>query len=510
MKLTGDLVFGFATALLSQRYDSPKPTPAFHKELWDYCCSDNQLVAVAAPRGHAKSTAVTHAYVLAASLFREADFIVIVSDTELQAVQFLTDIKMELIENDDLRDLFEIKRFLRDNDKDIVVEMGEDKHKFRIMVRGASGGSGSVRGFKWRGKRPNLIVCDDIENDEAVANQERRFKFKKWFNEALLQSLSDYGKVRVVGTILHFDSLLESLMPPTEGNLAKFTVKEGLKMWSYSKETGWYSIKYRAHTDFDDFSEILWPEKFTEERLSTIKHNFVLQGNPDGYSQEYLNYPITESSAFFRRSDLLAMEEADYDKHKNYYAAIDPAISKEDRRSYTAIVVGGVDSEGMLHIVKVIRERMDAKAIIDDMLRVQKRYSPEVFVIEKGVLERSLGPFLKDQMMKTGLWINLHPVSPDRDKVSRARSIQGRTRQGGVKFDKEAEWWPSFEQELVRFDRGEYDDQVDAFAWLGLILEKLVEAPTLEELEEIEWQEEQEAFRLSGGIDEGRSKITGY
>ena len=61
--------------------------------------------------------------------------------------------------------------------------------------------------------RPGLIVGDDMENDEIVMNKDRRLKFKRWFYGALLPCLSDRGKIRIVGTILHLDSLLENLMP---------------------------------------------------------------------------------------------------------------------------------------------------------------------------------------------------------------------------------------------------------------------------------------------------------
>ena len=140
------------------------------------------------------------------------------------------------------------------------------------------------------------------------------------------------------------------------------------------------------------------------------------------------------------------MSEDDFDLAKTYYASIDFAISEKDKRSYSVITVGGLDHSGILHIVDVIRQRMDAKQIIEEMLNVQIRYQPDLFVVEEGALKKAIGPFLKDEMLRTGVFINLHPMVPFRDKLSRARAIQGRMRQGGVHFDKESEWFPSFEQ----------------------------------------------------------------
>ena len=146
------------------------------------------------------------------SLFRESDYVLVVSDTVSQAVQFLGDIKKELTDNEDLTSLFGVKGLLKDTEDDIICEM-DDGHLFRVQARGSEQ---KVRGLKWKNKRPSLLICDDMENDEIVLNRDRRLKFKRWFYAALLPALSDKGKVRVVGTILHMDSLLENLMPGSQ------------------------------------------------------------------------------------------------------------------------------------------------------------------------------------------------------------------------------------------------------------------------------------------------------
>jgi len=505
MELTADLIYGFTASLLSTRFDNPQPTPNFHKELWGLCCDKHPNVAISAPRGHAKSTAVTHAYGLASVLFRTSEYLVIVSDTEPQSIAFLNDIKMELAENEELRALFKVKRFIKENEKEIIVEIGPGRHFFKIVAK--SSGQ-SVRGLKWRGKRPDLIICDDLENDEIVMNQDRREKFRNWFFGALMPVLSDTGKIRVVGTILHFDSLLERLMPDTTGENAKYTISEPLKDYSIMENPVWKAVKFRGHPDIDDFSELLWPEKFSIERYKLIMNNYIEQGYIEGYAQEYLNIPLVEAAAFFRRDDFLPMEKEDYKSQGNYYAASDFAISTKAKSDYTVFVVGKVDSQGMLNIVDVIRERMDSKEIIEEMFNIQLRYQPELFITEKGAIEKAIGPFLKDEMLKRNVFINLHAETPLVDKRSRARSIQGRLRQGGVKFDKEASWYPAYEQEMLRFDKGAHDDQVDATAWLGLVLNKMLEAPTQEEMDEEAWQQE---YDDTYAMFEGEQmSITGY
>ena len=65
-----------------------------------------------------------------------------------------------------------------------------------------------------------------------------------------------------------------------------------------------------------------------------------------------------------------------------------------------------------------------------------------------------------------------------------------------------------FQEELLKFDRGEYNDQVDSFAWLGQLINEMVEAPSLKELEELEYQRELKETQSIELI--GRSKVTGY
>lgn len=499
MQLNKDLVYGFAASVLSAKFDQAKATPACHLEWWEMCTSNHPFVAIAAPRGHAKSTAITHCYTLASVLFKDRRFVLVVSDTYEQAVLFVKDMYSELLDNELLHDCFGKIKFRKEAENDIIVEM-EDGHTFRIMAKGSEQ---KVRGLKWEGMRPDLIVCDDLENDEIVMNKERRAKFKEWFMSALLPCRSDRGIIRIVGTILHMDSLLENLMPKLWDK--RNVLVEDLKI-SYTKpRKGWWTVKYRAHNT--DFSQILWPEKWTKERLQTEKKNYVDQGVPEKYSQEYLNEPIDDSNAYFRREDFLPMSEEDYKRRKTTYMAVDFAISEESRADYTVMVVGGVDDEGFLHIIDLVRGRMDALEIVDQLFLLAKRYEPDMITLEAGAIEKALGPFIRAEMFKPGRpFLPLNPLVPTKDKEQRARSIQARMRAGGVKFDKTSDWYDQLEQEMRQFPRSVHDDQVDAMAWLGLALHKMDTAPTPDEIEEEEWNTE---FRLTMPAV-GRNMTTGY
>jgi predicted phage terminase large subunit-like protein len=346
-----------------------------------------------------------------------------------------------------------------------------------------------------------------MENDEIVMNKDRRMKFKRWFYGALIPCVSSSGKIRIVGTILHLDSLLENLMPTSQ--LAthrgiKDLVQEDLK--EYSRNVlPWKSVKYRAHTD--DFKTLLWPEMKTAEQFKMLKDDYVRQGLADIYSQEMLNITLDISDTFFKKTDFVAMKPEEQKKILVYYATCDLAVSQSQRADYSAFVVGGMDEDGKLYCKHVIKERMDALEIVDTILMIQKIYKPVLFGLEQGTIQKAIGPYLNEEMLKRGEFINTVLLKPSGDKLTRARSIQARMRSGACRFDKETDWYQNFEDELLRFPRDKHDDQVDAWAYLGLMLDRMWEAPTEKEFE----KEEYEAYiRESNVVDSGRSAICGY
>jgi len=497
MILTAAVVHGFSQSMLQKNFDAASDSPACHLEWWELFCNKHPQVAISAPRNHAKSTALTYSYTLACVLFRERSYVLIVSDTVSQASQFLNDIKQCLAENEQIRSLFKIKEFLKDTEDDIVV-LCEDGHMFRIQAKGAEQ---KLRGLKWNNKRPDLILCDDLENDEIVMNKERREKFRRWFYGALLPCKSVSGIIRYVGTILHTDSMLESIMPKP---YQKGTIVTPLKTYT-EKRNSWISVKYRAHTD--DFKSILWPERYTKDYFIAKRNEYLEQGIPDVYSMEYLNIPIDESVAFFKRRDFVHMTEEDKKKKLNYYITADLAISQAEHADYSVFIVGGMDENRTLFIKEVIRDRLDGREIVDMILTLENLYKPEAFGIEEMQVSKAIGPFLREEMVKTGIFPNLVKLKHGgKDKISRARSIQARIRALGVKFNKAGEWYQTFEDEMCSFPRSKHDDQVDSMSYLGMLLDSMIEAPTKQEEEDAEYADEYE--RNIG--ESGRSSTCGY
>lgn len=491
--LTPELIEGFVVTYLQARFDEPKPIPQLHRELWkDYCLPD-EWVADAAPRGHAKSTSITLGALLADVLFRNVNYACIVSGTWSQACEFLGDIKMELEENEQIRTDFKIKKFLKDSEDNLIVLMA-DGHRFRIIARGSEQ---KLRGMKWRGQRPGLFVLDDIEDDEQVENKDRREKLSKWVLKALIPAGNDSCRVRMVGTIMHFDSFLENAL----------------------KSSSWKGRRFRAHRDYDDFSQILWPEKFPEAKLRARRQLYIDANDPDGYSQEYLNVPISEHDSYFKRSDLLPLPEKFREMvllgkvRFTKYIGWDFAVSKEERRDYTRWSVVGVNSEGYKFGLDFGGGRMDSLEIINAIFDAEQAHKPEFHAVEEGVINKAIGPFFYEECRRRQIYPKLFPVVSSKDKRVRAKSIQGAIQAHHFYFNKEHSEWLKVEDELVKFPKGEHDDYVDCLSILGLLLESVYSAKTEEEHLQSEDEEHLEFVRSKLAAHPemgGRNARTGY
>ena len=467
--LTAQLIENFAGVFLSPMYDDPAPTPPFHRQCWDLYCSPHLLVAVAAPRFHAKSTALTHVFILATVLFRFESHVMLVGSSEELAMTALVDIAKEIRENDDLRAEFGIQKFITDAKGEIIVQC-DDGYQFRILARGVEQ---RVRGIRWNGRRPGLILGDDMEEDEQVESPARRRKLARWVNRALIPMGRRGCKVRFHGTIIHQDSLLANFMADAK-----------------SPQGVWKTLFYKAHQSFDDFSNILWPEHFTEGELRAVRQRFINKQDAGGYSQEMLNDPQDNEEAYLKKEWFRPMSPEDHEAPKVHYVGVDFAVSKATSANRTSFTIGGKCSSNLTHFVDQRVGRMDSEEIIDEFFSIEARWHPQAFFVEKGQIWLALRPTLEKEMLRANIFLNFIELTPVKDKATRGRPWQKRMKAGACRFDKESSWYPGYELECLSFTEGsdaKLDDQFDSSATLVLGLERQPDIEEEDLLTEDEW-----------------------
>jgi len=250
--------------------------------------------AIAAPRGHAKSTVMSLQNVLHAALFGYKRYILLVSDTEAQAVSFLDAIKNELETNER-----------------ILADFGEQPGKTWktgsiLLSNGcridAVGSGQKLRGRRNYERRPDLILCDDIENDEGVRTAEQRQKTADWFWKAVCKSGDSYTDILVIGTILHHDSLLAGLLenPGFQSRKYRAVLSDATSpLWTDwerlvsdltdpDREKTAHAFYFKHRKEMLAGAKVLWPEKLSYYDLRLMR---LTEGDA-AFNSEMQNQPV--------------------------------------------------------------------------------------------------------------------------------------------------------------------------------------------------------------------------
>ena len=460
--------FCFPTALR-------KVTPPFHHEVYRDLSDDSvRRVLIAAPRGTAKSTVTTLIYPLWKVAFKPSDedlFIVIISESQAQSINFLSRIKYHLTHSDKFKEIFgdfgptTAKRW---TNNDIVLANGA-----RII---AVGTGQRVRGFIEGDTRPNLIIVDDFESELNAFTMEARAKNRKWITEAVIPSLSDDGKIAMIGTVISEDCFL-------------YWAKD-----SPAWKVLWYSI-------WDEDEKSIWPERFPKSRIMEIKREFESVGNLNGFYQEYMNIAQSPDNAPFKPEwmqlhhydferingqNCLVREVGDERKVKpvEVYAGVDPASSLSATADFFVIATIAVDSDNNKYVVDLFRDRISPAEQPGKIIELYKKFRPKRMNIETTGYQEALRTAVRELMLEDNLYIPglERGVKPRTRKSERLLSLV-------PMFAKKSFYWRPEDlvgqQEFLSYPRGKHDDVMDAI-WTALERHKPCRIGEFDETKEID------------------------
>src|SRR5262249_53200684 len=148
---------------------------------------------------------------------------------------------------------------------------------------------------------------------------------------------------------------------------------------------------------------------------------------------------------------------------KNYRQVIiscDPAGKAGPRNDYTAITIAGV-LDKKLHLLHVVRGHWTILQMRDRIISLQQEWAPNLALIEDTSGGMGLLQLLREQSS-----LNVIGRHPKADKETRMSRHQGRFEAGRILLPQDAPWLAEFENELLAFPGGRYDDQVDALLLL--------------------------------------------
>lgn len=267
--------------------------------------------AVALPRGHAK-TQLLKLLIVYTILFADLGFIAVICNTATLAQNLITDV-MGMLGSDQVIALF----------GDYATDMTEDSKekrvfKFlgRLIILKPLGAGSALRGLNIDNKRPELMLCDDMQSIEEARSPEVSKNLLQWFLGTLLKARS-YNRCVVV----YVGNMYPDLEIGERGSGVYACILRNLQ-----RSSEWLSwITGAILSD----GTALWEEVISLDTLLSDLAQDTSMGEAETFYAEVLNDPKAGAGKHLDPSKIPAYPYVETDLILGKYLVIDPSLGKK-------------------------------------------------------------------------------------------------------------------------------------------------------------------------------------
>lgn len=421
-------------------------TADFQKEIMHLLenSSTENLIFVAF-RGSGKSTIVTTAYPIWAILGKQQKkFCIVFCQTKAQAKQHMMNIRAELEGNDLLKK--DLGPFNEESDEWGSYSLVFKKHNARITVASTEQ---SIRGLRHNEHRPDLIICDDVEDIQSTKTREGRDKTYNWLRGDVIPSGDKNTRLIIVGNLLHEDSLLMRINSDIKENMTK-----GI---------------FKAYPIIDKHGSCLWPGKYTSEK--ELENEKMKVGSESSWQREFMLRIIPNDDQVIYPEWINRYTNLPNTDYRYTYAGIDLAISTKDSADYTTIVSARIYGHGENKKIYIIPNPIMQKITFPEQVDLVTNFSKTIMTgqldkifIESVAYQEALPQLLEHHGVKA------ESVTPKGDKRTRLVLTSDSVKSGMILFPEKG--CETLLQQILGFGVEKHDDLVDAFT---LMIHKALE-----------------------------------
>jgi hypothetical protein len=424
------------------------PCADFHLQ-WAYAVKkDKNFFGVAEwPREHAKS--VHNCVILPMWLLinGELDGVLMTSKSQDAAYRLISDIQGELEFN---------QKFIADwgmQFNEGTWEEGEFVTKDGVFFV-ALGRGQSPRGIRYGGKRPNLGVSDDIDDDEIVNNQHRVQKVVEWLLGAFYGALDiRQGRFIMVGNRFHPKQILAHMVGDVEiGD---------------PKRPGLYHSKVYATTNGELDGEPTWWQKYTK---AALKFRFGVVGSIMALREYFHKYVIKGKrfkSEWIRWDKIPPLREMDA-----LVVYFDPSYKAKTENDYKAVrfwAKKGIRKYLIKAFVQQTTITQAVKWMYDLYEEIPDKLKPEVaFYMEEVFLQGMFFADFEAEALERGYFLPIRGDKRDKpDKFARIEAMTPDYERGHVIWNEAERKSPDMQNgylQYMGFEKGSpiHDDAPDA------------------------------------------------
>jgi predicted phage terminase large subunit-like protein len=327
------------------------------------------------------------------------------------------------------------------------------------------------------GRGAHILLIDDPFKDREEADSEgHREKVWRWYTSTAYTRLESELADEVETDLLWSDvqrDVAEGKAEPFEGAIVLIQTR-----WHEDDLAGRLMAAQAQGGDQWDVldlpairenGEALWPAKYPVARLNQIK---AAIGERD-WSALYQQQPRPDEGLYYKREWFRWYDEKP--KHLRIYGASDYAVTSNGG-DYTVHLVAGVDPDDNIYVLDIWRRQTTTDVWVEAFIDLMAQHKPLVWAEESGQIIKSVGPLIEKRMRERKVYGRREQLTSVADKPTRSRAMQGRAAMGKVYLPHNAPWLADFMSELLAFDAGKNDDQVDALGLIGRMLDDMIAA----------------------------------
>lgn len=220
----------------------------------------------------------------------------------------------------------------------------------------------------------------------------------------------------------------------------------------------------------------IWPERFSLETLALkraqmgeYKYSCLMMNNPRDASQQSLNIDDVRYWEYADGSEeVVILYDHQMQEVRRHHidelditVTVDPAPSEKTTSDRNAITTVGVTPYNEAICLDAWARRCDALEVIEYLFTLKDRYHPRVFGIEDIGYQKVLKVFLKQEMARRMVYLNLEKIKAPGKKPVRIKGLQPYMATGRLYINASQ---MLLRDEMADFPLGEHDDVIDSLS----------------------------------------------
>lgn len=298
----------------------------------------------------------------------------------------------------------------------------------------------------------DLLIDDPVAGRDEADSATVRKRTREAYEDDLSTRLMPGGATVIIQTRWHEDDLSGGILPVDwKGESGFIRGRDGLD---------WFVLCVPAIADRHDDplgrkpGERLWPEWFTPDHFDRFK------ANQRTWNALFQQKPTADEGTFFRAEWFDDRWER-LPPNLRKFGWSDYAVTP-DGGDYTEHGVFGLDHQDQLYVIDWWSGQKSSDEWVEKQCDLIYKHKPLMWACERGVIWRSIKPYLTQRMTQRRLLeTRLEDLPTTGDKTAMARGAQAMASMGQIRFPVRSSFHERVIGQLCAFPAGTFDDAVD-------------------------------------------------